>query len=1374
MKKEKYVPVHSSGEIMGKEITLNEIRKLYRLPIKLVENIISLVGGLVVWGKTKNDFEQLIRVPPREELIRRIIFRLDRAIADHALRKRMHPLDDYWGPFTDALPLYDLVLMPSENAVLRMAESLLEQEVRAKSPKAAAQAKKAKRLDKITLGEFFMPLKTPLSSLIGYRIGEKYSVESMIEYLKKVAQRKKLDTEIVPSFFQKKYDGLHVLVHKLSSVRVIIFSDDGSDITERLPGIVQELKKFKPDSYILDAELEGWIKGKHVSREDVAAYIHRKDEPDDSDYLLNCFDLLWIEKEGDLHKRPQSERIKFLNALDFPQSTAEKPDLKKGCLNLAPTSYAEKITPARKALIFFSKAEGSEGAMVKYADMVYSLTGSSTSIVKLKTYAEVHGIVWRRNTTKIPTVFNYDFAIAFSPSDKVDENSIVEIKGKKYSKAGRSYDTNTRCDVGDIITIRFHTVNKYKDPETGTVSYHFYEPIFYEKREKEEEPDSFTAIERIGKESGLMREKDARQKFSLEEVIGQAIGEASMCWSKIPTGIFDSNNANKIITQTIQEIKEILNEGIKPAFGSPGGKFFMAGQLVRLIPEHKTYVEAFIGGGSLFYRKKPSEKEVINDLDKDVAFCHRFMQGCDEAAMAELKKKNWKISKALFHKLKNTLHEEVSDPERFYRITMLKAYSDAGEMSSYDDRKDGHTLKIMDRVPRCKERLKGVTILNQDYREVIKKYDGQDTFFYLDPPYPKADMNWKNMPKQEEIEETIKSIKGKFLLSYEKTRGFDSFQRRTIKTRQIANPSKPQDKIEGWKKELLVANYPFKDYNQYMTEALEITDRYFEAQTDPYMHYPSEEKTYTGIWQHHYRGKSVHIDQRNEGYDDELIGWTINDGIAGAIKEPVLTVAQAKALDKKDIFKINYQTGKWKQRMKKGAVKPVNVQIVVEKKAPEPHEWIGIEGVVKPGEVGATKQYPGVFTIMIKGPVEYGSQKTWSHEYFYNMPPIDYRIVYRRLKLPFREAVLSGGFEILESVLLNNMFEDDDILEARLQEAWDNPEKIIESLDLTLSAEIVEAEKFVVLPAKEMGLGRAGIGWVAIKPVVQEPYVLSRGAEKKDWLPPAGISALPKKVREKVPEEMRYWKTKDRAKALEIRSELRKHFMEIDMFKEAQHKRDQCMDCSKPPVYEVLWAEGMAHAWFCKEHFNKWSTEHKGDIDYVKEVKDGEAAKKFQDNPNPNIIDQVSSEAALQTGDFVIQHHWAKGPMVIRYGASWEHWDLRIDTGKPELMHMVLEHNPIEVDETSFYFKPCRDKSAMMKGKKVEFLKPGTKWNPSKATPAWISIIASGKVTILEDKPMFKKFQFKNKKFRGLWIAKREAPKAEFWVFKRSELPKAK
>jgi len=83
--------------------------------------------------------------------------------------------------------------------------------------------------------------------------------------------------------------------------------------------------------------------------------------------------------------------------------------------------------------------------------------------------------------------------------------------------------------------------------------------------------------------------------------------------------------------------------------------------------------------------------------------------------------------------------------------------------------------------------------------------------------------------------------------------------------------------------------------------------------------------------------------------------------------------------------------------------------------------------------------------------------------------------------------------------------------------------------------------------------------------------------------------------------------------------------IQIEKYK---HSREKCMECDKPPIYECIWAEGIGHAWFCKEHFKEWATtgDGKGEIISVKEVKDGIAAKKFGDNRNANIWAELKRE----------------------------------------------------------------------------------------------------------------------------------------------------
>jgi len=256
---------------------------------------------------------------------------------------------------------------------------------------------------------------------------------------------------------------------------------------------------------------------------------------------------------------------------------------------------------------------------------------------------------------------------------------------------------------------------------------------------------------------------------------------------------------------------------------------------------------------------------------------------------------------------------------------------------------------------------------------------------------------------------------------------------------------------------------------------------------DPFLHYPNEGKTYHYVIQHHYRGKSAHCDLRLETDQDFLVGWTLLDQLEGEIKEPVTSLKQAQEYDKKDIWKIDWHKGEVKEReVRGGQVRPANLRAV--QKKPEPAEWLNVEGIAEPGEVGSTKEFPGVFSIIDQGTVEFGTQKPYFHEYFLDG------------KLKGRLCFRIVGRASESNVILN----------------------LVSGL---LPPGVTEEE------------ARTPYYWVMMQPVDPAPYVLSSGAIDKDWLPPKDISALSQVIRKNVPRSLRYW-TLPRSKALEARKEL--------------------------------------------------------------------------------------------------------------------------------------------------------------------------------------------------------------------------------------------
>ncbi len=234
---------------------------------------------------------------------------------------------------------------------------------------------------------------------------------------------------------------------------------------------------------------------------------------------------------------------------------------------------------------------------------------------------------------------------------------------------------------------------------------------------------------------------------------------------------------------------------------------------------------------------------------------------------------------------------------------------------------------------------------------------------------------------------------------------------------------------------------------------------------DPFLTPGSEDKKWGFVVQNHFRGRSVHQDIRLER-PSFLVGYTLNIQKEGNPKDDIDTMEKAKKFASNKTNVKNFKQGT------QGAQ-----QIVVEKKAPEPLPWLKFEGVMEPGQVGATKENEGVFDIVATGEVEFGTQKPHFREYWLHDTKKTYgyngRLVFRLLKNIWKSELTGKG-------------------------------------------------KFV---------------WMAWFTKDQDPYIISKRAVDLGVMPPEGLSWLPRDIRKKIPKEFRYWKQKGK-KAMELRDEL--------------------------------------------------------------------------------------------------------------------------------------------------------------------------------------------------------------------------------------------
>lgn len=140
--------------------------------------------------------------------------------------------------------------------------------------------------------------------------------------------------------------------------------------------------------------------------------------------------------------------------------------------------------------------------------------------------------------------------------------------------------------------------------------------------------------------------------------------------------------------------------------------------------------------------------------------------------------------------------------------------------------------KLFSLISQLQDRMANVVVENQDFETLIKHYDRPDAFFYLDPPYFSTEdmyevgFGWDDHVR---LRDTLKNIKGKFLLSYndcdeirELYNGFSMFD--FSRTHSMAQ------RYEAGKefKELLIGNYDLYEREKLKPKQLTI----FELQND--------------------------------------------------------------------------------------------------------------------------------------------------------------------------------------------------------------------------------------------------------------------------------------------------------------------------------------------------------------------------------------------------------------------------------------------------------------------------------------------------------------------------------------------------------------
>jgi DNA adenine methylase len=212
-------------------------------------------------------------------------------------------------------------------------------------------------------------------------------------------------------------------------------------------------------------------------------------------------------------------------------------------------------------------------------------------------------------------------------------------------------------------------------------------------------------------------------------------------------------------------------------FRYPGGKYY-ALKILRpfwLNVEHDEYREPLVGGGSVFFNKRQSRYNWLNDIDKELMTTYQVISNDElRAGLIRLvtneiaSRERWKEIRGFAAK---------TELEVAFKYYYLNRTSFSGKMVSsawgYRPKRSLPPQRWCERIEAAGEKLKGATLTSVDFEVVIHAPSvGTKTLIYVDPPYfaPPRHKHYRysfDSRDHVRLADALKATPHKFFLTYD-------------------------------------------------------------------------------------------------------------------------------------------------------------------------------------------------------------------------------------------------------------------------------------------------------------------------------------------------------------------------------------------------------------------------------------------------------------------------------------------------------------------------------------------------------------------------------------------------------------------------------
>ena len=220
------------------------------------------------------------------------------------------------------------------------------------------------------------------------------------------------------------------------------------------------------------------------------------------------------------------------------------------------------------------------------------------------------------------------------------------------------------------------------------------------------------------------------------------------------------------------------NKKLKPLIKWSGGKSDEIKTFEKHIPEnYNTYLEPFIGGGSVFFNQSPN-KAVISDIHEELIDFYQAIKDGKSKDIYEFMETHPNDEKT-YYKVRDDMEVKTSldNAKRFYYLRKtcfrgMMRYNKSGKFNiPYGKYKTINYEELLNED--YEKLLKNTKIFNKSYEYIFKNYNDDNNFMFLDPPYDSefTDYGYCKFDKeeQEKLAKCFKKTKIKCLMIIGKT-----------------------------------------------------------------------------------------------------------------------------------------------------------------------------------------------------------------------------------------------------------------------------------------------------------------------------------------------------------------------------------------------------------------------------------------------------------------------------------------------------------------------------------------------------------------------------------------------------------------------------